>query len=60
MFIWQEKLSKMTLFGDKINWGTVAVAVGCFVALEILAEIYVFKPGVQKIVDEELGKRGYE
>jgi uncharacterized membrane protein (DUF485 family) len=50
----------MTLFGDKINWGTVAVAVGCFVALEILAEIYVFKPGVQKIVDEELGKRGYE
>ena len=44
----------MKVFGDKVNWGTVAVAVGCFVALEMIAEIYVFKPGVQRIVKEEL------
>ena len=40
----------MTLFGDKINWGTPMnpeTGKGT-------------KPGVQKIVDEELGKRGYE
>ncbi len=48
----------MKLFGDKINWGTVAVAVGAFVALEMWAEIYVFRPGVKKIVKEELDKRG--
>ena len=46
----------MKVFGDKINWGTVTVAVGCFIALEMLAEIYVFRPGVQKIVKEELEK----
>ncbi len=48
----------MKVFGDKINWGTVTVAVGAFVLLEILAEIYVFRPGVEKIVKEELDKRG--
>ncbi len=47
----------MKVFGDKVNWGTVAVAVGCFIALEMLAEIYIFKPGVRRIVDEELNKR---
>tara|TARA_R110002074_G_scaffold371011_2_gene546022 strand:+ start:335 stop:487 length:153 start_codon:yes stop_codon:yes gene_type:complete len=50
----------MKVFGDNINWGTVTVAVGCFIAIEMLAEIYVFRPGVVKIVDEELKKRGYE
>lgn len=44
----------MKVFGDKVNWGTVAVAVGVFIAIEMLAEIYVFKPGVQRIVEEEL------
>ncbi len=48
----------MKVFGDKVNWGTVAVAVGTFIAIEMLAEIYVFRPGVQKIVEEELDKRG--
>ena len=47
----------MKVFGDKVNWGTVAVAVGCFVALEMIAEIYVFRPGVVKIVNEELKKQ---
>ena len=50
----------MTLLGDKINWGTVVVAVGCFIALEMLAEVYIFKPGVKKIVKEELDKKNYE
>ena len=49
----------MKFFGDKVNWGTVAVAVGSFIALEMLAEIYIFKPGVQRIVAEELDKRGF-
>ena len=44
----------MKVFGDEVNWGTVAVAVGVFIAIEMLAEIYVFRPGVKKIVDEEL------
>ena len=44
----------MKVLGDKVNWGTVAVAVGCFIAIEMLAEIYIFKPGVRKIVREEL------
>ena len=48
----------MKLFGDKINWGTVTIAVGAFIALEIWAEIYVFRPGVESIVKEELEKRG--
>jgi|TARA_R110001592_G_scaffold20489_8_gene83064 hypothetical protein len=46
----------MKVFGDKVNWGTVAVAVGTFIAIEMLAEIFVFKPGVQRIVKEELEK----
>jgi|TARA_R110000824_G_scaffold144586_1_gene312556 hypothetical protein len=46
----------MKLFGDKINWGTVTVAVAAFIAIEMIAEIYVFRPGVVKIVDEELKK----
>ena len=50
----------MKVFGDKINWGIVTVAVGTFIALEMLAEIYIFRPGVQRIVKEELEKRGYE
>ena len=49
----------MKVFGDKVNWGTVVVAVGAFVALEMLAEIYIFRPGVVRIVDEELSERGY-
>jgi len=48
----------MKLFGDKINWGTVTVTVGTFIAIEMLAEIYVFRPGVERIVKEELEKRG--
>ena len=44
----------MKVLGDKVNWGTVVIAVGCFIALEMIAEIYVFKPGVQRIVKEEL------
>ena len=48
------KKAQMKVFGDKVNWGTVAVAVGVFIAIEMLAEIYVFRPGVKKIVDEEL------
>jgi len=48
----------MKVFGDKINWGTVTVAVAAFVALEMWAEIYVFRPGVKKIVKEELDKKG--
>ncbi len=47
----------MKVLGDKVNWGTVIVAVGCFIAIEMLAEIYIFKPGVKKIVNEELNKR---
>lgn len=54
------KIQYMKVFGDKINWGTVTVAVGTFIAIEMLAEIYIFRPGVQKIVKEELEKRGYE
>ena len=50
----------MKVFGDKINWGTVTVAVGTFIALEMLAEIYSFRPGVQRIVKEDLEIRGYE
>jgi len=50
----------MKVFGDKVNWGTVAVAVGTFIAIEMLAEIYIFRPGVQRIVKEELEERGYE
>ena len=47
----------MKVLGDKVNWGTVVVAVGCFIAIEMLAEIYIFKPGVKKIVHQELNKR---
>ena len=46
----------MKVFGDKVNWGTVVVSVGVFIAIEMLAEIYIFKPGVQRIVKEELEK----
>ena len=44
----------MKVLGDEVNWGTVVVAVVGFIALEMIAEIYVFRPGVQKIVKEEL------
>mgnify|MGYP000368335355 CR=1 FL=1 len=50
----------MKLFGDEINWGTVAVAVAAFITIEMIAEVYVFKPGVKRIVKEELEQRGYE
>ena len=49
----------MKVWGDRVNWGTVTVAVCAFVALELLAEIYIFRPGVVRIVDEELDKRGF-
>ena len=48
----------MKVLGDKVNWGTVLVAVGVFITLEMIAEIYVFKPGVQRIVKEELEQKG--
>tara|TARA_R100001509_G_scaffold156316_1_gene119480 strand:- start:61 stop:213 length:153 start_codon:yes stop_codon:yes gene_type:complete len=50
----------MKEFGDKVEWRTVVVSVLAFVAVEMLLEIYIFQPGVRRIVDEELEKRGYE
>lgn len=44
----------MKVLGDKVNWGTVVVAVGSFILIEMLAEIFIFKPGVKKIVEEQL------
>tara|TARA_Y100000592_G_scaffold42645_1_gene67771 strand:- start:969 stop:1121 length:153 start_codon:yes stop_codon:yes gene_type:complete len=50
----------MKEFGDKVEWRTVVVSVCAFIAVEMLLEIYIFQPGVRRIVDEELEKRGYE
>jgi hypothetical protein len=47
----------MKLFGDKINWGTVVVSVGLFITLEWLAEIYIFRPGVVRVVEETLTEK---
>ena len=50
----------MKEFGDKVEWRTVVVSVCAFIAVEMLLEVYIFQPGVRRIVDEELEKRGYE
>lgn len=50
----------MKVLGDKVNWGTVLIAVGGFIALEMIAEAFIFRPGVRKIVKEELEARGLE
>jgi len=47
----------MKVLGDKVNWGTVVVSVGIFITLEWLAEIYIFRPGVVRVVEETLEEK---